>query len=252
MVNIFHRASVVVAALATVGLTPPSQLAAAPTATPAPADPRDFSTSAFLESPAAQRLMEMFSPEIQAVLGACVASGGVDLDAGAAADGGVICADGATVAEVAYSEYVNTLSDLLAASGLVGFRTVLDANPQISPELIATYAASSQGSDMLRTAIEMGISQSQLLPSITAATSTVLVNEVLARLLPTLQDPAAFANLLGSSDQYQQVVNRFCTAPGMSVEQANTAIPGLSSLQLYSICVAESGIAEQVQQMLTP
>ncbi len=251
MAHTLHRVSIGLATLAMVGFLPTQPIAAAPAANPSEPELSEFGHE-LLESPAAQRLMGMFSPEIQAVLNACVEADGVNLDAGAAPDGSVVCADGSLASDVAYRDYVITLSDLLAASGLVGFRTVIAATPQISPELVATYAASPQGAEMMRTAIEVGITQSQLLPSFTAATSTTLVNEVMARLLPTLQDPTAFANLLGNSDQYQQVVNRFCTAPGMSVDQATETIPGLSSLQLYSICVAESGIAEHVQQMLSP
>ncbi|MGJ3249816.1 MAG: hypothetical protein ACFE0J_01595 [Elainellaceae cyanobacterium] len=216
-----------------------------------PVEQDDFS-SEMIESPAAQRLMEMFSPDIQSVLSACAENGGVDLDAGETADGTLVCGDGTPNTETPYSTYLSTVSNLLAASGLVGFRAVIDSNPQISPELISTYLSSSQGADILRSAVEMGIAQSQLLPGVVPESSMILVDEVISRMLPTLQSPAALGDLMGTPEQYNQVVSNFCTAPGMPVEQATQLVAGLSTLQLYSICIQESGIASQVQQMLDP
>ncbi|MGJ3245915.1 MAG: hypothetical protein ACFE0I_07570 [Elainellaceae cyanobacterium] len=213
---------------------------------------QDNFSSEMIASPAAQRLMEMFSPEIQAVLSACAENGGVDLDAGETEDGTIVCGDGTPSPEAQYSTYLSTVSNLLAASGLVGFRAVIDSNPQISPELISTYLSSSQGADILRSAVEMGIAQSQLLPGVAPESSVILVDEVISRMLPTLQSPSALSDLMGTPEQYNQVVSNFCTAPGMPIEQVTQLVTGLSALQLYSICIQESGIANQVRQMLDP
>jgi hypothetical protein len=46
------------------------------------------------------------------------------------------------------------------------------------------------------------------------------------------------------------VVDNFCTAPGMSVDQAQQQTPGLTSIQLYAICVQESGMADEMLQLV--
>ncbi|NJR40852.1 MAG: hypothetical protein HC781_20940 [Leptolyngbyaceae cyanobacterium CSU_1_4] len=56
--------------------------------------------------------------------------------------------------------------------------------------------------------------------------------------------------LVGTTEQYGQVVSNFCSTPGMSITQAQQTIPGLSSIQLYAVCVQESGLAEELQQVV--
>jgi hypothetical protein len=201
-----------------------------------------------VSSGAVQRLTNMFSPEIQRTISACWGQGKVNLAVGAGRNGVVTCGDGSTN-PVAYTDYVNTVSDILAASSLVGFKALLSSNAQISPQMLTTFLANSEGTGLLRNAIQNAITQSNLLPAQATASNTLLVDQVMQRILPNLQDPTRLDNLLGTRDQYTQVVRNFCTAPGMSVNQARTLMPGLDSLQLYAICIQESGVANEMLRL---
>jgi len=197
---------------------------------------------------ATQRLMEMFSPEIQATVNACVEQGKVNLAAGAAPDGSVVCGDGSPEPAVAYTNYVNTVSDILAASALVGVRAAISNDPRVSPEMITAYLASAEGNTTLRNVIEAAIQQNQLFPAESTESVTLLSDAVMQRLVPTLSNPNSLTTLLGTSEQYAQVVSNFCTAPGMSVSQAQSTVPGLSAIQLYAICIQESGVADEMMR----
>ena len=198
----------------------------------------------------AQRLATMFSTEIQTTLNACWDRGKVDLAAGANPDGSVTCGDGTPEGAIAYADYVSTVSDILAASGLVGFRTVVDSNPSISPQAISAFLADTQGAAVLRQTVQTAITQSQLLPAEATQSNTVLTDRVMERLIPNLQNPSVLDGLLGNEQQYTQVVSNFCTAPGMSVDEAKTLVPSLSSIQLYAICIHESGVTREAVQLL--
>lgn len=197
-------------------------------------------------SGATQRLMKMFSPTIRAVLNACQSQGGVNLGAGASQDGTVVCGNGSFVPQVSYESYISTTSDLLAASSLVGLRAVIVANPTINPEQIVSALSSAEGLAALRRSVQQAIAQTGLASEDSATSSARLTNEIMGRLLPTIQRTNNLQNLLGTTAQYNQTVSAFCTAPGMSVEQAQQTVSGLSSVQLYAICVQESGLADEL------
>ncbi|MBD2463005.1 hypothetical protein H6G89_18350 [Oscillatoria sp. FACHB-1407] len=201
-------------------------------------------------SESVQRLAEMFSVEIQSTLNACWNQGKVDLAAGAAQSGAVTCGNGTTDNTVTYSDYVNTVSDILAASGLVGFRTVIASNPRINPQMISTFLSDPQGTAILRQTVQTAITQSQLLPAEATQSNAILTEQVMERLVPSLQNPTVLDGLLGSEEQYTQVVSNFCTAPGMSVSEAKAIVPDLSSIQLYAICIHESGVTDEALQMM--
>ncbi len=228
--------SVLTIACLTGGMVLPAQ-AAEPT--PAPARPA--------LTPAMQKLLGMFSPEIKGTLNACGTQGGVNLAAGAQADGAVLCADGVTQ-PVAYDTYLSTISDMAAAVSLVGLRTVLTNNANVSSEQVITFLSSPDGTTLLRDAVQRAMSRSNLLPVASPESATVLTDQVVGRLVPTMQSTDNLANLVGTTEQYSQVVSNFCNLPGMSVAEAQQAIPGLSPIQLYAICVQESGLAAEVQQ----
>jgi hypothetical protein len=197
-----------------------------------------------------QRLTQMFSPALQSVMNACWEQGRVNLAAGAAQNGALRCGDGSVATGVTYTNYVETMSDLLTASSLVGFRTVATSNPNVSPQLLTTYLSSAQGMSILQDAVQTAIVQSGLLPAQATDSQTFLTNQVIDRLLPNLQDPGRLENLLGNTEQYTSVVENFCTAPGMSIEQAKALVPELNSVQFYAICIAESGTMEEVLRLL--
>jgi hypothetical protein len=201
-------------------------------------------------SAAAQRLSNMFSAEIQATLEACTDQGKVDLVAGAGEDGLVICGDGSSEPGVAYADYLDTVSDLLTASSLVAFRTAMGADPRVTPEMLAIVFLSPEGAATMSQAVETAIVQNQLLPPDAEESTALLADEVVSKLQNSFQNLAVLEGLLGTDEQYAQVVSNFCTAPGMSVDQAQRQIPGLSSIQLYAICVQESGIADEVLQLI--
>lgn len=223
----------VLTALAQPVLAPQSSVAAEP---PSPQ-----------RSSALQRLGQMFSPEIQSTIGACLEQGKVDVAAGATDGGAVRCGDGST-ASVPYAAYVNTVSDVLTASSLVGFRAVLQSNSGVSPAMLRMFLESPQGAIVLRQAVQSAITQSELLPATATESTNILTDAVLTRLLPSLQDPTTLDTLLGTTEQYNQVVQEFCTAPGMSIEQAKSRLP-LNELQLYAICIQESGVADEVLRL---
>ncbi|GAB4141038.1 MAG: hypothetical protein Fur0046_16890 [Cyanobacteria bacterium J069] len=199
-------------------------------------------------SGALQRLGQMFSPEIQTTISACLEQGKVDVAAGPTDQGNVRCGDGSTASPVLYRDYLTTVSDVLTASSLVGFRTVLQANAGVSPAMLRTFLNSPQGESILRQAVQTAITQSELLPATATDSTNILTDAVIARLLPSLQDPTTLDTLLGTTEQYNQVVQEFCTAPGMSIEQAKSRLP-LNSLQLYAICIQESGVADEVLRL---
>jgi len=211
-----------------------------------PAQSALHSTGDRVNSRAVERLSQMFSPQIQATINACQTRGKVNVIAGATSQGSVVCGDGSPEATVAYSNYIETVSDILAASSLVGFRAVLQADPRLTPELLRTAFSSPEGVQLLRSAIQVAITQSDFLPATATESTTILADSVLERLRASLQDSSSLNTLLGTPDQYSSVVDQFCLAPGMSVEQAKTAVPELNSLQLYAICIQESGVASEV------
>lgn len=197
-----------------------------------------------------RRLTQMFSPDIQNTMNACWEQGRVNLAAGAAQNGTLICGDGSSNTGVGYDTYLATVSDLLTASSLVGFRTVTETNPSINPQMLTTFLSSAEGVATLRGAVQTAITQSGLLPAQATDSTALLTDQVMEKLLPNLQDSNRIESLLGSTEQYSRVVQNFCTAPGMSVDQAKALVPDLSTIQLYAICIQESGTMNEVLRMM--
>ncbi|KGF72115.1 hypothetical protein DO97_12280 [Neosynechococcus sphagnicola sy1] len=194
-----------------------------------------------------QRLSQMFSSEIQATLSACQDHGSVNLTVGADGDGSVVCGDGSRSSPIRYSDYFGTLSDFLAASFLIGFRTAFKTDPQAKPETFAGLVSTAEGQKALKQLLTAALSDSKLVPQKNSSQSiSVLVEGVMQRTLPILQNTSSLENLLGTSAQYAQVVSSFCTPPGMSINQAQTNLTGLSSIQIYAICIQESGFADEI------
>lgn len=191
--------------------------------------------------------MQMFSPEIQQVLGACAQQGKVNLAAGADTDGSVVCGDRSRTSPVQFNEYVNTLSDILAAGGLIGFRTALLSDPRVTPQMISTALNTGQGSALLRRLLEQGFSGLNLVYQGSTESVSFLTDRVMQRFIPLLKTPNSLQNLLGTPSQYSQVVENFCNPPGMSIRQARALVPGLSSVQMYAICVQESGLTDEMR-----
>lgn len=204
--------------------------------------------AALADSPAAQKLNKMFSPKIQQVLNSCGQQGSVNLSAGADKDGSVICANGSRNSPVKFNDYVNTVSDFLSASFLVGVRAALNSYPGAQMDMVTSYLATADGKASLQEALTNAITTSGLVPQSSRQSVTFLVNRVMQRSLPILQNTNKFSNLLGTTDQYRKVANNFCKPPGMTVEQAKGLVPQLDAVQMYAICVQESGLSDEVQQ----
>jgi hypothetical protein len=199
--------------------------------------------------PSVEKFSTMFSDEIQNTVGACAERGMVDLAAGESPNGEVICADGEPQEGVSYVAYLGTVSDILAASSLVGFQTALTSDPRLSPELFATFITSPQGMGTLRSIVEMAINQSQLVSVGAAGSNTVLTDEVVEKVLPRLSQPQQLGTLFGNDEQYGAVVQTFCTPPGNSPDAVIQQV-GVDSLQLYAICLQEAGVVADIQRML--
>lgn len=195
-------------------------------------------------SEATQRLTKMFSADIQKTLNACTNQGLVNLVRGADQDGSVICGDGSRNSPVQFNGYVSTLSDILAAGGLVGLRTAMQkSDTQIKPEMVAAYLSSQDGVTTLKSLLKKGLTDINLVPR---PSVDFLVDKVVQRLTPVLKDPKVLETVLGTATQYAQVVQNFCSPPGMSIEQVKKLVPGLTSVQIYAICVQESGLAQEI------
>ncbi|MEB3336651.1 MAG: hypothetical protein VKJ46_04255 [Leptolyngbyaceae bacterium] len=221
----------------------------APPAFAKPARPARSLKTETPPSAATQRLMQMFSSDIQQTLNACFNQGKVNLAAGADRDGSVICGDKSRNSPVTFSSYVNTLSDVLAAGGLIGFRTALKSDPTVNPTLIAAVLSSSEGATLIRGTLKKGLATLNVVPRGSTASVNFLVDRVMQRLTPILQDPNNLNNLLGTPKQYTQVVENFCNPPGMSLSQIRVLVPGLKPVQVYSICVQESGLADEINSL---
>jgi hypothetical protein len=200
------------------------------------------------ESPGDQKLSKMFSKQIRKTLEACGEKGGVNLAAGADKDGSVICAAGDRNTSTAYQDYLATFSDFVSAGFLVGFRTALKSSPSTKPEAISAKLSGTQGQALLKELLSTALATNQVFANYSAESKTLLLDEVLKRTQPTLQDPKAIEGLIGTSEQYAQAVKVFCNPPGTSASGAQAKVPGLSSVQLYSICIEAAGLSDTVIQ----
>ncbi len=195
------------------------------------------------------RLSQMFSPDIQGTMGACWDHGKPNLAAGANENGALICSDGSPHQSVKFNEYTETISDFFAASFLIGMRSVVSTNSQVTPTILANYFNSEKGQDFFRQSLESSLESSKVLPPNDHESIRILVDNIMQRSQPILVNPNAFNNLLGTTEQYQEVVQKFCTPPGMSVRQAQIQLPQLNSIQLYAICLKESGLVDNLTRI---
>lgn len=239
-----------IVALASLGLGLPFVLAvprgvAVPSITPPVSAPESNPT---VSQESLERLNSMFSPQIQTTVAACWERGKVDLST-VPANGWVACQDGSTVEGVTYNSYLSTVADVMTASTLVGLRTAMDADPRLTPQVLSMFVGTDQGSQLLQNIVQTAIVQSGLQPVDQTESAAVLTDAVVARLVNNLQDPARLDNLLGTPQQYTQAVNEFCMAPGMDVNTAQQQI-GLDTVQLYAVCIEESGTAQEALQQL--
>jgi hypothetical protein len=197
-------------------------------------------------STSAEQVLEQLPPEMLSTLFVCRDQGGVDLAAGTNPEGLVICADGSS-APVPYSQYLSTTSDFMTAGMLMGIRLAIDTDPRITPGLFMTVFATSEGTTAIRGAAENAIVQSRMLTDDPASVA-LLTDEVMNRILPTFQATNHLETLFGTQEQYEIVVQNFCSDPGWTLEQAQQLVPGLMPIQLYAICMQASGAVNPAQQ----
>ena len=187
-----------------------------------------------------ERLSQMFSPEIQSTLSACTAQGGVDLAASVSNTNSLACGDGSTV-EVSYASYLDTTSNFFAASLLLGMSAAAVDEPRITPGAVGQFLT-SDGSDVIRQGLQRAIADSPFISS-SPASVDLLVEAIVQRATDTLDNLDRFTTLLGTPEQSNLVVTSFCTPPGMSATEAQTAVPELSLVQLYAICLHQAGLS---------
>lgn len=191
-----------------------------------------------------ERLNEMFSDEIQETVAACWEQEKVDLSMGASPEGWVVCGDGSVMEGISYEDYMETVGDVMVASTLTGMRVAVNDDPRLTPDVLAVFALTPEGQQMMQSIVQSAILQSGLQSPNRPESTQILSDRVATGLLTNLSDPTRLGNLLGPMDQYSQVVDQFCTAPGMSVDNALQAFPQHDSVQLYSVCIHESGLAD--------
>lgn len=192
------------------------------------------------------QVVEQLPSDTQTTLLACREQGGVDLIAGANSEGSVVCGDG-IAAPIEYERYLTTISDFMTAGVLVGFRSAIEADPRITPGLLVAILATPEGTTAIRGATETAIARSNLITS-TPESVSLLTDEVMNRLLPAFRATDNLETLLGTQEQYELVVQNFCSPPGLSLDQAQQSVPGLIPIQLYAICIQESGVINNLQQ----
>ncbi len=195
-----------------------------------------------------QALSKMFSQEIRDTLNACATGGGVILTKGAGGDGSVLCKENKKSTKIPYNTYLTTFSDFVSAGFLVGFRSALQDDPQAkgSAAAIQDLFKSEAGEGLLKQVLTTALANTQAIASDSQESLDILVAEVLKRTQPILRDSAALDSLFGSPSEYKQIVEKFCTIPGMSVPKAQAAIPGITSIQLYASCIQASGLAKEI------
>ncbi|HEY9626497.1 MAG TPA: hypothetical protein V6C84_04280 [Coleofasciculaceae cyanobacterium] len=229
-------------AIAQAQLSPPADSPTGQSATEQPAE------GLSVPAPFMQKLETMFSPEIRRTLNVCQqGQGGVDLTSNL--EGLVVCGDGSSVAGVDYVSYLSTLSDMMAASTLLGIRVAFLSNQQLQPEMVSTMLSSPASAAPLRNALSNLLGQMGILSPQSPASPELLADEVMKRLLPTAQKTNNLTTLLGTPEQYEQVVSQFCQAPGTSLEQIQQSA-GMDSPQIYAVCLQEAGLADELQRTL--
>ncbi|NEQ24434.1 MAG: hypothetical protein F6K28_36065 [Microcoleus sp. SIO2G3] len=201
---------------------------------PQPAPPSDGSAGF------GQQVGQMFSPEIQAAMTACSTAGGVDLVASASTANSLTCGDGSSIA-IPYASYLDTASNFLAASLLLGLSYAAVNDPRVTPS-VASQFFSDQGANVLRQELQQALAQSPFIAPNSPDSIGLLTDAIVERATDTLGNLPSFSALLGTPEQSSQVLTSFCTPPGTSVAQAQGAVPGLTPTQLYAICLNQAGL----------
>lgn len=199
-------------------------------------------TDSRLAQESLDRLNSMFSPEIQAAVAACWEQGKVDLAAGPSAQGWVICGDGSVAEGIGYDAYLTIVENVMVASTLAGMRTAMAQEPRLTPETLAVFVTTTEGRQMMQSIVQSAILESGLQMADRPASAQILTDRVATALIANLSDPDRLNTILGPTDQYGQVVEQFCTAPGMSINEALQTFPQHDSVQLFSVCIQESGL----------
>jgi len=214
---------------------------AALAATPPASSPRSASPTEVAQG-SVEDLNEMFSDEIQATVAACWEQGKVDLSAPAGLEDWVICGDGSIVEGITYESYLETVGDVMVASTLTGMQVAIAEEPRLTPDMLAVFVTTEEGRQTMQSIVQSAILNSGLQLPDRPESVAVLSEWVATKLVENLNDPNRLDNLLGPADQYDRVVTEFCTAPGMSVEEALGIFPNHDAVQLYSVCIRESGL----------
>ena len=189
------------------------------------------------------RLAEMFSPEIRSTLFTCITAGGVNLAASAGGNS-VTCGDGST-ANVSYAGYLDTASNFFAASFLLGVSEGAAQEPGLTPRIAGSYLAGGAANE-IRPRLEAAVANDIFVPANSPESVDLLVDATLQKAAETLNRLDNFGALLGTPEQTSFVVSSFCTAPGMTVTEAQQTVPNLDSTQLYAICLYDAGFAEAI------
>ncbi len=201
-------------------------------------------------SAAEAQFNQMFSPEIHTLMGACEQRGGVNLAAGADRDGSVICGDGWRKSPVKYADYFDTTTDFLGAALLIGVRSGLQANSTVKPEVLNQLLGTPEWIQFMRDQVDQMIVQSHAVAKNSPKSIKLLSDRIMARILPILRDPAKLSNLMGTSEEYSKIAQNFCPSSGVSLKQAKSLTPNLNGVQIYAICLQESGLADEVTREL--
>ncbi len=200
-------------------------------------------------STAIDTLSKMFSPQIQATFEACEKQGGVNLAAGPDKDGSVICNNGWRKSPINYTSYVNTASDFLAASylsgTLVGIQQLMQEHSELSPEKLMAYFNSPEFIEQVRQSVGKDV-----LKQGSRTSAKILADRVFQKMQPMLQSYEKLKTLIPTGANYTRIAENFCPPPGMSMEQARALVPGLSSVQIYAVCLQDSGLLNEFKYYL--
>lgn len=184
-------------------------------------------------------LTTTFSPEIRSTLSACLTAGGVNLAVSASSGSSLICGDGSTV-DLPYARYLDAVSDFFAGSFLLGMSQGAASEPQLTPRMAGSFV-STEGAGMINQSLESLLVNNGFVAA--GSPANPLTDAILQKAAATLNRLDSFGALLGTPEQSSFVVSNFCTPPGMTVAEAQQAVPSLSSSQLYAICLHNAGFA---------
>ena len=189
------------------------------------------------QSAQAQSAPVTSSLRFQDVMETCAQNGYVNLGAGAASNGAVICRDGSANSSVQYKEYANMIAHWLAASFLVGFRMGVGENLDLG----VTWANSPEGKAEIDQQIQKVTNQGGLvLPQIYRDRMKQEISFFLA-------NSQRMQQLVGNSREYGIVAKNFCAPKGQSISAVQKLVPNLTITQMYAVCAMEDQKANPQQ-----